>query len=261
MPTTTESCRAIVRDVQRIGVALRRAGALDRRHQTLCRCCRRGEPAAARPVGESFVRWRVCPGARQPATARNWSTCRPRGFSQPRARHTIVRVESSARTPSRSSPAATSRAAAKILALKVEMRGFSRALWAPSQRKQRAGTALLRGSHCAGFERARSVPSFVPRRTPPTAEKRAAGITGETGLGNLGERFSRAAARRQAHRRKELAELRTFGRSLAGLRRLMHVIEAQFTPISSSKAGLVSIEVQSVTAGRVASCSGKSALG
>ena len=172
MPTTTESCRDIVRDVQRIGAALLRAGALDRRHQTLWRCCRRGEPAAARPVGESFVRWRVFPGARQPATARNWSTCRPRGFSQPRARHTIVRIESSERTaPGRSSPAATSRAAAKILALKVEMRGFSRALWAPSQRKQRAGTALLRGSHCAGFERARSVPSFVAAADPPRGEK------------------------------------------------------------------------------------------
>ena len=52
-----------------------------------------------------------------------------------------------------------SRAAAKILRRRVEMRGKSGVFWAPPRKKRRAGTALLRGSHCAGLEAARGFPS------------------------------------------------------------------------------------------------------
>ena len=52
-----------------------------------------------------------------------------------------------------------SRAAAKILRRRVEMRGKSGVFRAPPRKKRRAGTALLRGSHCAGLEAARGFPS------------------------------------------------------------------------------------------------------
>ena len=82
LPTATESCRAIVRDVQRIGAALLRAGALDRRHHMLWRRWqRRGEPAA-RPFGELYARWRVITVAQWRRTARHRSRCRPRASAQ-----------------------------------------------------------------------------------------------------------------------------------------------------------------------------------
>ena len=48
-----------------------------------------------------------------------------------------------------------SRAAAKFLRRRVEMRGKSGVFRVPPRKNRRAGTALLRGSHCAGLEAAR----------------------------------------------------------------------------------------------------------
>ena len=82
LPMATESCRAIVHDVQHIGAALLRAGALDRRHHMLWRRWqRRGEPAA-RPFGELYARWRVITVAQWRRTARHRSWCRPRASAQ-----------------------------------------------------------------------------------------------------------------------------------------------------------------------------------
>ena len=52
-----------------------------------------------------------------------------------------------------------SRAAAKFLRRRVEMRGKSGVFRPPPQKKGRAGSALLRGRHCAGLEAARGFPS------------------------------------------------------------------------------------------------------
>ena len=58
-----------------------------------------------------------------------------------------------------------SRAAAKFLRRRVEMRGKSGVFRVPPRKNRRAGTALLRGSHCAGLEAARGFSSCAGAAT------------------------------------------------------------------------------------------------